>query len=247
MKDLTQGPVIRLILALAAPIAFGMVFHTLYLLVDLYFVATLGEAAVAGVGAAGTLLFMVMAAIQVLGVSAVALISQAAGRKERAEANRVFNQSMLLAALCALVTLLAGYLFSDGYMTLITTDPATQAEGRRFLHWFVPGLALQFIMMGMATALRGTGIVKPGMVVQVATVLLNILLAPVLITGWGPAPALGVAGAGLASTIAVAAGVLMLAFYYARLEKYVAFDRSCLRPDFPLWSRMFGIGLPAGG
>jgi Na+-driven multidrug efflux pump len=51
MKDLTQGSIVRNILAMAAPLAAGMIFQTLYFLVDLYFVAGLGDAAVAGVGA----------------------------------------------------------------------------------------------------------------------------------------------------------------------------------------------------
>ena len=57
MKDLTQGSIVRNILAMAAPMAAGMIFQTLYFLVDLYFVAGIGDAAVAGVGAAGTQTF----------------------------------------------------------------------------------------------------------------------------------------------------------------------------------------------
>ena len=62
----------------------------------------------------------------------------------------------------------------------------------------------------MGAALRGTGIVRPTMIVQVLAVIINIALAPVLISGWGTGLALGVAGAGLASSIAVLIGVLML-------------------------------------
>src|SRR5690606_16965351 len=95
--------------------------------------------------------------------------------------------------------------------------------------------------------LRATGIVKPGMVVQIVTVLLNTALAPILIAGWGPGPALGVVGAGLASTLSVAVGVAMLLYYFAKLEKYVRFDFSQWRPDYTVWRRMLSIGLPAGG
>jgi Na+-driven multidrug efflux pump len=97
MKDLTQDSIIRNILAMAGPIAAGMIFQTLYFLVDLYFVASIGDAAVAGVSAAGTLMFVIMALTQVLGVGAVALIAQAVGRRDRDDANLVFNQSMLFA------------------------------------------------------------------------------------------------------------------------------------------------------
>lgn len=247
MKDLTQGSVTRNILEMAAPIAAGMVFQTLYLLVDLYFVAGLGDAAIAGVGAAGTVMFVVMALTQVLGVGAVALISQAVGRKDVADANLIFNQSIVLSAICAAITIVGGYAIAGHYMSAIAADAATQAEGVTFLYWFLPGLALQFALVTMGSALRGTGIVKPTMIVQVLTVVLNTLLAPILIAGWGTGVGFGVLGAGLASTISVAAGVLMLGGYFLKLEHYIEFSLAQMRPRLSAWRRMLDVGLPAGG
>jgi putative MATE family efflux protein len=247
MKDLTQGPIPRLIAAMAVPIFAGMLLQTLYYLVDLYFVARLGEAAIAGVSAAGNVMMVVWSLTQMLGVGVVALISHAVGRKDAAEANLVFNQSIVLSALCAALTLLLGYLGTDAYMRKFGADAATIAAGSAYLYWFLPGLALQFALVAMGSALRGTGIVQPTMVVQALTVLLNIVLAPVLIAGWGTGHPLGVAGAGLASTIAVAAGVLLLGVYFARLEKYVSLHASMWAPRFATWFRMLNIGLPAGG
>jgi Na+-driven multidrug efflux pump len=104
MKDLTEGSIASHLVRMAVPIGIGMVFQTLYLMVDLYFVSRLGDAAIAGVSAAGNLQFLVMALTQVLGVGSGALIAHAAGRKDRDEANLIFNQSLGLAALCALIT-----------------------------------------------------------------------------------------------------------------------------------------------
>lgn len=247
MKDLTQGSSTKIILSMAIPVAAGMIFQTLYLLVDLYFVAAISEDAVAGVGAAGTILFMIMALTQVLGVSAVAMISQSVGRKDQAEANLVFNQSLVLSAICAVITLVLGYAFSKPYLAVITADEAALSEGLTFLFWFLPGMALQFAMMAMSSSLRATGIVKPAMMIQVFTVVLNTILAPILIAGWGPGPALGVLGAGLASSISITVGVALLTLYFFKLEKYVSFERSLWRPRFDIWRKMFDIGLPAGG
>ena len=247
MKDLTQESIVRNIVAMAVPIAAGMVFQTLYFLVDLYFVAGLGDAAIAGVGAAGTLMFVIMALTQVLGVGAVALISQAVGRKDQVGANLVFNQSLLFAFVCAGATLIGGYALTGSYVQSIAADAATQAAGSTYLYWFLPGLALGFAQVVMGSALRGTGIVKPTMIVQAFTVLLNTLLAPVLIAGWGTGYPLGVAGAGLASTVSIAVGVVMLGFYFAKFEKYVSFRRELWRPQFATWKRMLDVGLPAGG
>jgi putative MATE family efflux protein len=247
MRDLTQGPITKTIIAMAAPVAAGMIFQTLYLLVDLYFVAALGDAAVAGVGAAGTLMFMVMAITQILGVSTVALMSQSVGRKDQSGANLVFNQSMMLSVGLGVLTLVVGLLSADTYMAQIAADMATREQGAIFLRWFIPGMALQFALMAMASALRATGIVKPGMLVQMITVVLNTILAPILIAGWGPGPALGVMGAGLASSISVTVGIVILLYYFIKQEKYVKFDKSQFKPDMAVWKRMLDIGLPAGG
>jgi putative MATE family efflux protein len=247
MKDLTQGSIAGHLIALAVPTAAGMLFQTLYFFVDLYFVAELGDAAVAGVSAAGNVMFIVMALTQVLGVGTVALISHAVGRKDQQDANLVFNQSLLIAALSGLLALIAGSLMVGPYLRSVAADEATIVHGRTYLFWFLPGMALQFAMVSMASALRGTGIVKPVLAVQAATVLTNTALAPVLIAGWGTGRPLGVAGAGLASTIAVVMGVALLSIYFIRLEKYVSFHPEQWQPRLSVWKRLFTIGLPAGG
>ena len=247
MKDLTSSSIAKNILQMALPIAAGMFFQTLYFLIDLYFVAGLGDAAIAGVGAAGNAMFIVMAATQVLGVGTVTLISHAAGRKDQADANLVFNQSLSLAALCAVLTLAIGFVAGPYYVRSLGASAATAAAGVEYLYWFLPNLALQFAVVTMGSALRGTGIVQPTMIVQVVTVLLNAILAPVLIAGWGTGHPMGVAGAGLASSIALAVGFVMLALYFQRLEKYVGFDRAQLSPQLIVWRRLLKIGLPAGG
>ena len=247
MRDLTQGPIPGHLLTMAMPIAAGMLAQTLYLLIDLYFVAQLGDAALAGVGAAGIAMFVVMAFTQALGVGAMALISQAVGRKDPADANLVFNQAMALGAICTAATLVAGYAATGWYMKLVGADATTAAAGTTYLHWFLPGLALQYVNMVMVSGLRGTGVVQPTMVVQIATVLINAVLAPVLIGGWITGRPLGVAGAGLASTIAVAAGTLMLSGYFLKLEKYVHFRSALWKPQGDAWARMISVGAPAGG
>jgi putative MATE family efflux protein len=111
----------------------------------------------------------------------------------------------------------------------------------------MPGLALQYVNIVMMSGLRGTGVVQPTMIVQIATVLLNALLAPILIAGWLTGHPMGVAGAGLASSIAVAAGALMLGGYFRKLEKYIRFRPALWKPRLAVWGRMINIGLPAGG
>jgi hypothetical protein len=247
MKDLTQGSIVSHISAMAPQIFAGMIMMMLCGLIDLYFVGGLGDAAIAGVGAAGNAGFLINALTQVLSVGTVALISHAAGRKDRADANLVFNQSLGLSAVAGVLTLIAGCLFARDYMRSVAADDAVIEAGTTYLLWFMPALALQFATLVMASALRGTGIVRPTTIVQTATVIINIVLAPVLIIGWGTGWALGVAGAGLASSIAVLIGVAMMWIYFRGYEHYVSIDRALWRPRMKQWKRILNIGLPAGG
>ncbi|MEZ5928205.1 MAG: MATE family efflux transporter [Parvularculaceae bacterium] len=247
MRDLTEGPIPNHILAMAGPIAVGLIVQTLYYIVDLYFVGQLGPEALAGVGAAGNAMFLVIGFTQILSVGTVALVSHAAGRKDQADATLIFNQSVSLAAVFGAATLLLAYGFSDAYLNSVGADEAMINEGRDYIFWIAPGMALQFALAVMGSALRGTGVVKPTMIVQLLSVLSNIILAPILIAGWGTGHPLGVAGAGLATTLSVIVAVIALTLYFRRLEHYVGFHASKLRPRLAVWGRMLAIGLPSGG
>jgi putative MATE family efflux protein len=132
------------------------------------------------------------------------------------------------------------------YAQSLAADAATAAVAGDYLLWFIPAMALQFALVAMSSALRGVGNFKPGMVVQTATVIVNIVLAPVLIFGWGIAPAMGAAGAAVASLVAVAVGVIWLATYFVGKDAYLRFVRRDLTPQWPLWGALLKIGLPAG-
>src|SRR5688572_11040505 len=96
MEDLTTGSISRHLLKTTGFMLVTMVFQTLYFLVDLYFVGRLGKEAIAGVGIAGNLTFIVLAITQMLAVGTTTLISHAAGRKDQATAQLVLTQSLLL-------------------------------------------------------------------------------------------------------------------------------------------------------
>ncbi|MBY0573348.1 MAG: MATE family efflux transporter [Undibacterium sp.] len=246
MRDLTQGPIHKHIIMMALPMAIGMLVQTLYFFVDLYFVARLGDAALAGVSSAGIVNFIVMALTQMLSVGAVTLISHAVGRKDRPEANLVFNQTIGLSLVCAALTLILGYAGAAWYMRSLGADPATAQAGETFIYWLIPGLALQFALAAAGAALRGTGVVKPAMVAQLLTVLVNLVLAPIFIAGWGTGYPMGIAGAGLATSIASLVGVLIMLYYFAKFETYVAYQAAQLKPHIQIWKRMLNVGLPAG-
>src|ERR1051326_1033232 len=96
MRDLTKGSITRNLLQTTTMMLVGMVFQTLYFLVDLKFVGMLGPTAVAAVGLSGNLMFYVLALTQSLGVGTTALIAHATGRKDPDQARFIFNQSQVL-------------------------------------------------------------------------------------------------------------------------------------------------------
>ena len=247
MHDLTQGSITRHLLSMAAFIGIGLIFNTLYFLIDLYFVSRLGPSAIAGVGAAGVSSFLAMGASQLIAVGAMALIAQAAGRKDAAEANLISNQALSLSVLFAAAALALGYAFGWRAMDAIAADEATAVAGREYLAAFLPSLALMFPSAALGAALRGAGIVRPTMMVQSVTVLINAALAPVLIAGWGTGVPLGVAGAGWASTIAVAFGLVWLWVLFGRVQNFVRIDAAQAKPNMSQWGRIVAIGLPAAG
>jgi putative MATE family efflux protein len=118
--------------------------------------------------------------------------------------------------------------------------------GTAYLRWFAPSLALSFAMITLGSALRGTGITRPMMIVQIVTVVLNAALAPVLIAGWGTGRALGVAGAGIATLISVAVGVALSWYLFYQSDPFARVVPAQLRPNGAVLKRIFTIGLPAG-
>jgi len=247
MKDLTKGPVGRHVVLLATFIALTMMFQTLYFLADLYFVGRLGKEAVAGVGLAGNLMFIVLALTQSMSVGATSLVSQSLGRKDRAHAQLVFNQAMALSILTGVVFGALFFAVRGAYARRLAADAGTAELGIEYLTWFVPALFLQFPLVILGAALRAMGDVKVPTLIQIATVLVNIALAPVLMFGWGSGRPLGVAGAAIASLVAIALGCVAFVLYFRRPASPLRFDLAEWTPRLRLWADMLRIGLPAGG
>ena len=247
MRDLTKGRVGGHVLNLACFIALNTVFYTLYFMADLYFVGRLGKEAVAGVALGGGVLMLVLALTQSLGVGPTSLISQALGRKDTKHAEFVFNQTMVLAMLTGVVFGVVAFALRGAYSHWLAADDTTAVLGVQYLNWFVPAMVLQFPLVGMNAALRAQGDVKIPTAIQIGSVFLNIALAPVLMFGWGTGWPMGVAGAALASFIAIGGVCVAFALYFLRKSSPLRFNPAQWKPQFRLWATMLGIGLPAGG
>ena len=246
MQDMTTGPITRHLLKTTSFMLVTMIFQTLYFLIDLYWVGRLGTDAVAAVGIAGNLSFIVLALTQMLGVGTTTVVSHAVGRRDHEEALLLFNQSQVLAMLTGVLVFIVGMLIRVPYSQAQSADAGTAVLANQYLLWFVPALALQFALVAMGSALRAVGNFKPGMIVSTATVIINMVLAPFLIFGWGTGHPFGVAGAAMSSLIAIVIGVVWLTTYFFRKDSFLKFVVGDWGPRFDLWKRMLAIGMPAG-
>jgi putative MATE family efflux protein len=246
VQDLTTGSVTRHLLKTTSFMLVTMEFQTLYFLVDLYWVGRLSKEAVAAVSVGGTLMFVVLAITQMLAVGATTLISHATGQKNRDRALLVFNQALVLSAVVGTIFFVVAMVVRTPFARALSADLGTARLAGDYLLWFIPAMALQFPLVTMAATLRGTGNFKPGMLVQTATVILNMVLAPFLIFGWVTGHPLGVAGAALATFIAIVVGTVWLSFFFRARNSYLEFMTADWKPHPGLWAGMLKIGLPAG-
>lgn len=231
---------------MAAFLAVSMLAQTLYLLADLYWVGRLGKEAIAAVGVAGNLTMFVLAVTQMLGVGTTALISQAAGRKDQAQAELIFNQSLAMSIIVAAGLGAIGFLLRNLYCDSLSADATTAALAKSYMLWFIPGILLQFPLVALGSALRATGIVKPAVGLQVLSVALNMVLAPLLVFGLVGLPRLGVTGAALATFVSILVADILMVIYFETRYHYVRFRAALWWPQIKTWWSMLRIGLPAG-
>jgi putative MATE family efflux protein len=248
MKDLTKDSITGHIVKMAAPATISMLAQIAYQLVDLYFITRLGTAATAGVSAAGNAVFVVTAMTQTVTVGTVSLIAHSVGRSDWSDTNRIFNESMMLSLTLGAITVVFLWALIGPYMRSVATDGPTIEAGITFMRWIAPGYALMVPMAAIGSALRGAGVVQPQVVIYLLTVVINIVLAPILIAGWGTGVPLGLMGGGLATTLSVAVGVLLMAVHVHGKERHLKFDRVLLSSRrLQRWRQILAIGLPASG
>ncbi len=245
-RNLSSGSIRGHLLRMAGFMLASMAVQTIYSLIDIFWVGRLGADAVAAVSIGSNLMLVVMAVGQVLAVGTAALVSQAMGRRETGAVRALFNQALLLSLVMGLLIGLGLFAGIPAYARALGSDGATTVLISQFLFWFVPSLALQVPMLVLGSALRGTGNVAIASIAQLATVLLNIVLAPLLIFGWVTGRPLGVAGAALATLIAILLGLAAMLVHMVRSGRNFDMTPSAWRLQLASWRRIAAIGLPSG-
>jgi len=245
-RNLTSGSIPKLIVVLALPVLATFILQSMYALADLFFVGRLGGAALAGLGISLNSFFLILAVGQAIGTGGLALISQAYGSGAHNQARHVFQQVFWLSLGVGFVFWLAGWLSAERYVSSFTGDPAVVREGVAFLSFFTGTFFTSVTIFSMSFAFRAVGDFVVPTVMMAVSVLLNVALDPLLIFGLGPLPAMGVAGAGLATLISQCAAFAGYVYLVTASRRNTLL--SLRRPfvwDWPLVGRILRIGLPS--
>jgi putative MATE family efflux protein len=207
-KNFTSGSINKAIFMLAVPMILEMVMESLFAVVDVFFVSRLGENAVATVGLTESVLTLIYAIAIGISMAATAMIARRVGEKKIKEATEAAGQSLVLALIISAVISLAGIVFAEDVLRLMGGSESLIEQGQGYTRLMLgSNLTIMFLFLNNAI-FRGAGDASIAMRSLWIANILNILLDPLFIFGWGPVPAFGVTGAAIATTIGRGCGVI---------------------------------------
>src|ERR1043166_201906 len=227
--DYTQGSIGRAILLLAVPMMLEMAMESTFAVVDIYFVSSLGASAVATVGLTESVLTLVYAVAIGLSMGTTALVARRTGEKKPKEAADAAVQAILLAIAASIPFAIAGAFFAKDILGLMGADAWSIEHGYRYTAWMLSTNGVIVLIFVINAIFRGAGDAAIAMRVLWLANGINVILDPALIFGWGPFPALGVQGAGVATTIGRGVGVLVQLYVLFRGAKHIRVLKSQLR------------------
>ena len=249
-RDLTSGPIGRTLIAFAVPTLASSVLQSLNGSINTVWVGRfLGEGALAATSNANIIMFLMSAGVFGFGMAATILIGQSIGRRDVDAARRVIGAALGLLLAISALTAIAGWVFAPALLRLLATPGAAMPLALAYLRVIFLAMPAAFMMVLIMMGLRGAGDSLTPFWFMGLSVLLDSGLNPVFIRGFGPVPALGIAGSATATTLAnyVSLGA-MVAYVYARDLPLRLRGRELryLLPERALVRTIVAKGLPMG-
>lgn len=197
--DLTQGSILKGLIALALPIIGVNLLQTGYQLVDAFWVGRLGSNAVAAVSISYPVNFLLISLSSGFAFAGSILVAQYAGAKQPKMVNHVATQTLTMVVLVSIVLSAIAYWLSPDILHGLGVQNEIFEDANFFQRTIFIGLVFNFGFIMFQSLLRGVGEVKIPLYINAATLGLNFILDPLFIYGWGPVPAYGVTGAAVST------------------------------------------------
>lgn len=244
-RNLTEGHIAGQLASLAWPMLFGMLGMVIFNLVDTYFIGKLGVQQLAAIGFTFPVIMFVSSLSQGIGIGTSSLISRNIIIRQRQEIRIMASRAILLGLIVVCVFVLTG---------LVTIRPLFKAMGAEqevmiyiydYMSIWYYGVAFVVIPVIGNNIVRATGdTFLPGMLMLASSVV-NIILDPLLIFGYGPFPEMGIKGAALATVIARSTGLIFILLVLIRREKLLTLNFGNLKSIFATWRDVVYIAGPA--
>lgn len=238
-------PVFPLLVSMALPNVISMLVNSLYNIVDSLFVAQINEQAMTALSLVFPIQNFVNAVAIGFGVGINALVALYRGAGDHDKADAAATHGMVLSVLHGLLCTLLATAIMPGFLARFTADSTIVSMGVTY-----SAIVFFFAIVNMASLafekiFQAVGRMKLTMLALISGCVCNILLDPILIFGLGPVPALGIAGAALATGIGQTVTLVLYLVVYCTTASPVRLRRNALRPDASLEGHLYAIGVPA--
>src|SRR5213082_3235057 len=242
-QDFTTGSLNRAILLLAIPMVLEMVLESLFAVVDVFWVGRLGADAIATVGLTESLLSLVMAIGFGLSLSTTAMVARRIGEKDPAGAAVAGVQAIAIGLVFSAMVGLPCLFYAPNLLRLMGASPQIVATGSGYARIALGGGGVIMMLFLNNAIFRGAGDAAIAMRLLWVSNIINLILDPCLIFGWGPFPKLGVTGAALATFTGRSIGVLYQFYRLLRGSERLRILRSQLRVNLGVLLRLLRVSL----
>ena len=247
MKENKMGTmeVRRLILTMSLPIMISMLVQALYNIVDSMFVARVSEAALAAVSLCYPIQMIMVAVACGTGIGINALLSRYLGEKKREKASQVAMHGLFCAICNWLVFAVIGLFFSEAFLRLFSDDVQIIMMGISYMQICTICSFGVFVQITYERIMQSTGNTIYNMVIQGVGALINIILDPIFIFGLGPVPALGTAGAAIATVIGQIVAMFLGIIITQKKVREIQLSVRGFHLDGMIMKAMYRIAIPA--